>query len=152
MIATASPAPLYLDSCVVLSLFLGDSGYCAAEQWLLAQADQTLWVRHWGVVGVFWHGGVVPAVRRGDLTVQRGLAIHAEFVCFWHEWLSLLEPRGADYLQARQWLQEFKGPPLRSGDAMHLAIAKRQNLTIVSADQWLVKAAEALRLPFQLVI
>ena len=62
-----------------------------------------------------------------------------------------LEPRGADYFQARQWLQEFKGPPLRSGDALHLAIAKRQNLTIASADQGLVKAAEALHLPFQLI-
>lgn len=39
MIAAGSAAPVYLDSCVVLSLFLGDSGYCAAEQWLLAQAD-----------------------------------------------------------------------------------------------------------------
>ena len=67
--------------------------------------------------------------------------------------MGLLEPRGADYLQARQWLQEFKTPPLalRSGDALHLAIAKRQSLTIASADQGLVKAAEALHLPFQLI-
>ena len=42
-------------------------------------------------------------LRRGDLTAQRSLAIHAEFECFRLEWLGLLEPRGADYIQARQW-------------------------------------------------
>ena len=38
-----------------------------------------------------------------------------------------------------------------SGDALHLAIAKRQSLTIASSDQGLVKAAEVLHLPFQLI-
>ena len=79
-------------------------------------------------------GVVALCLRRGDLTAQRGLAIHAEFECFRQERLSLLEPRGADYFQARQWLQEFKRPPLRGGDALHLAMA-----------------AEALGLPFQLI-
>ena len=149
MIATGSTAPAYLDSCVVLSLFLGDSGYGAAEQWLQAQADQPQWVSHW--VLLEFSGVVALCLRRGELTAERGLAIHAEFECFRQERLSLLEPRGADYLQARQWLQEFKGPSLRSGDALHLAMAKRQNLTIASADQGLVKAAEALGLLHQLV-
>ena len=90
-------------------------------------------------------------LRRGELTAQRGLAIHAEFECFRQERLSLLEPRGADYLQARQWLQEFNGPSLRSGDALHLAMANRQNLTIATADQGLAKAAEALGLPCYLI-
>ena len=149
MIAAGSRGPVYMDSCVVLSLFLGDSGYGAAEQWLLAQADEPLWVSHW--VLLEFSGVVALCLRRGELTTQRALVIHAEFECFRQERLSLLEPRGADYLQARQWLQEFKGPPLRSGDALHLAMAKRQNLTIVSADQGLVKAAEALGLPWQLI-
>ena len=149
MIAAGSPAPVYLDSCLVLSLFLGDSGYCVAEQWLLAQADQPLWVSHW--VLLEFSGVVALCLHRGELTAERGLAIDAEFECFRQERLSLLEPRGADYLQARQWLQEFYGPSLSSGDALHLAMAKRQSLTIASADQGLVKAAGALGLPFQLI-
>jgi predicted nucleic acid-binding protein len=150
VIATGSTAPAYLDSCVVLSLFLGDSGYGAAEQWLLAQADQPLWVSHW--VLLEFSGVVALCLRRGELTAERCLAIHAEFECFRQERLSLLEPRGADYLQARQWLQEFNSPSLRSGDALHLAMAKRQSLKIASADQGLIKAAEALGLAFQLII
>ena len=149
MIVAHAPAPAYLDSCVVLSLFLGDSGYGAAEQWLLAQADQPLWVSHW--VLLEFSGVVALCLRRGELTAERGLAINAEFECFRQERLSLLEPRGADYLQARQWLQELNGPSLRSGDALHLAMAKRQSLKIASADQGLIKAAEALGLAFQLI-
>lgn len=149
MIAAASPTPAYLDSCVVLSLFLADTGYRAAEKWLLAQADQPVWVSHW--VLLEFSGVVALCMRRGELTAQRGLSIHAEFECFRQERLSLLEPRGADYLQACQWLQEAKGPALRSGDALHLAIAKRKNLTIVSADRGLAKAAETFHLPFKLI-
>jgi len=149
VIATGSTAPAYLDSCVVLSLFLGDSGYGAAEQWLLAHADQPLWVSHW--VLLEFSGVVALCLRRGELTAERCLAINAEFECFRQERLSLLEPRGADYLQARQWLQELNGSSLRSGDALHLAMAKRQSLKIVSADQGLIKAAEALGIAFQLI-
>ena len=115
----------------------------------LAKTDQPLWVSHW--VLLEFSGVVELCLRRGYLTAQRGLAIHAEFDCFRQERLGLLEPRGVDYLQAHQWLQEFKGPPLRTGDALHLAIVKRQNLTIASADQGLVKAAETLSLPCQLI-
>ena len=89
-------------------------------------------------------GVVALCLRRGDLTAQRGLAIHAEFECFRQERLSLLEPRGADYFQARQWLQEFNGPSLRSGAALHLAMAQRQNLTIASADQGLARPDEVM--------
>jgi len=94
---------------------------------------------------------VALCLRRGELTAERGLAINAEFECFRQERLSLLEPRSADYLQARQWLQELNGPSLRSGDALHLAMAKRQSLKIASADQGLIKAAEALGIAFQLI-
>lgn len=144
-----NPASFYVDSCVVLSLFLGDSGYGAAEQWLFNQADQPLWVSHWVLLEIA--GVVALCLRQGDLTTQRALAIQSEFECFRQERLSLLEPRGGDYLQARQWLQQQGGPPLRSGDALHLALAKRHNLTIASADQGLTLAAAALSLPCQLI-
>lgn len=39
MTATAGEqaGPVYLDSCVLLSLFLGDSGFDASETWLLSR-------------------------------------------------------------------------------------------------------------------
>ena len=139
----------YVDTCVLLSLFLNDAGFLAAEQWFVNQGDAPLWVSHW--VLVEFAGVVSLCARRGDLSNDRAGAIHAEFECFRRERLQLLEPRGTDFLQARQWLQAVESLPLRSGDALHLAMAKRQNLTIASADQGLAKAAEALGLPCHLI-
>ena len=64
---------------------------------------------------------------------------------------SLIEPRSRDFLQARQWLERCLHLPLRSGDALHLALAQRQQLTVVSADRALARCAESLGLPLQLI-
>ena len=58
----------------------------------------------------------------------------------------MLEPRGTDFLQARGWLQEVGSLPLRSGDALHLAIASREPLILTTADEALIQAATALGL------
>ena len=63
----------------------------------------------------------------------------------------MLEPRGSDFLQARQWLQQSQGLPLCSGDALHLALAKRQNLTLASADRDLGRCAQALGCSAELI-
>jgi len=63
----------------------------------------------------------------------------------------LLEPRAEDFLLARAWVQRQSAPGLRAGDALHLAVAQRQKLTLVSADQALVAAARQLDANAQLV-
>jgi predicted nucleic acid-binding protein len=41
-------------------------------------------------------------------------------------------------------LQDTNGPALRSGDALHLAIAQREQLTLATADKALIQAAHHL--------
>ena len=115
MTATAGEqaGPVYLDSCVLLSLFLGDSGFDASETWLLSRDGTELWISHW--VLLEFAGVVATCVRRGQLTAERARWIESEFECFRQERLRLLEPRGSDFLQARQWLQQSQDLPLRSG-------------------------------------
>lgn len=140
----------YVDSCLLLSLFLGDSGFPGAEQWLLGQDGRTLWVSHW--VLVEFAAVVAVGVRRGELTASRATAIHAAFAAFRGERLSLLEPRGADFLQAEQWLQDSiqsDHPPgtLRAADALHLAMSQRHGLELATADGELIRAAQQLSVP-----
>ena len=151
MTATAGEqaGPVYLDSCVLLSLFLGDSGLDASEKWLLSRDGTELWISHW--VLLEFAGVVARCVRRGQLTAERARWIESEFECVRQERLRLLEPRGSDFLQARQWLQQSQDLPLRSGDALHLALAKRHKLTLASTDRGLGKCARALDLPLQLI-
>jgi len=139
----------YVDSCVLLSLLLGDSGYTDSEQWLINQGDQTLWISHWVLLEVA--GVIATCVRRGQLTAEQAQTIGSEFESFRQERLTLIEPRGTDFLQARQWLERCLHLPLRSGDALHLALAQRQQLTGVSADRALARCAESLGLPLQLI-
>jgi len=54
-------SPAYLDTCVVLSLFLADHGYSAAEQWLRNQRSSPILVSHWLLVEF---AGVVALCRR----------------------------------------------------------------------------------------
>ena len=139
----------YGDSCVLLSLLLGDSGYTDSERWLINQGDQTLWISHWVLLEVA--GVIATCVRRGQLTAEQAQTIGSEFESFRQERLALIEPRGTDFLQARQWLERCLHLPLRSGDALHLALAQRQQLTVVSADRALARCAESLGLPLQLI-
>ena len=139
----------YGDRCVLLSLLLGDSGYTDSERWLINQGDQTLWISHWVLLEVA--GVSATCVRRGQLTAEQAQTIGSEFESFRQERLTLIEPRGTDCLQARQWLERCLHLPLRSGDALHLALAQRQQLTVVSADRALARCAESLGLPLQLI-
>jgi predicted nucleic acid-binding protein len=139
----------YVDSCVLLSLLLGDSGYTDSERWLINQGDQSLWISHWVLLEVA--GVIATCVRRGQLTAEQAQTIGSEFESFRQERLTLIEPRGTDFLQARQWLERCLHLPLRSGDALHLALAQRQHLTVVSANRALARCAETLGLPLQLI-
>lgn len=139
----------YVDSCVLLSLFLGDSGFAAAETWLLDQGSRPLWISHWVLLEAA--GVLALCIRRGDLSSQQAAAIQAEFEAFRRERLSLIEPRGVDFLQARQWLLAGPGATelacvLRSADALHLAMAQRNGLELVTADGALARAALQLEL------
>lgn len=139
----------YVDNCVLLSLLLGDSGYDGCERWLINQCDQSLWISHWVLLEIA--GVIATCVRRGQLTAEQAQTIGSEFESFRQERLTLIEPRGTDFLQARQWLERCLHLPLRSGDALHLALAQRQQLTVVSADRALARCAENLGLPLQLI-
>ena len=139
----------YGDRCVLLSLLLGGSCYTDSERWLINQGDQTLWISHWVLLEVA--GVIATCVRRGQLTAEQAQTIGSEFESFRQERLTLIEPRASDFLQARQWLERCLHLPLRSGDALHLALAQRQQLTVVSADRALARCAESLGLPLQLI-
>jgi predicted nucleic acid-binding protein len=139
----------YLDTCVLVSLLHGDSGYEAAEAWLCAAADEDLWISHW--VLLEFASATSVRMRRGDLSMARVNALQATLECFRHERLAMLEPRGDDFLVARRWIDTDSAPGLRAADALHLALARRQGLRLVSADQLLIGAAHSLGIQAGLV-
>ena len=59
----------YVDTCLLVSLFLQDEGYAAAEHWLAGSAGDALWVSHW--VLLEFAAAVGLRLRRGDLEPRR---------------------------------------------------------------------------------
>jgi predicted nucleic acid-binding protein len=139
----------YVDTCVLVSLFHGDSGYGAAEAWLSAAADQELWISHW--VLLEFASATAVRLRRGELPIGRAAALQSALEAFRQERLALLEPRGEDFLVARHWIETGAASGLRAADGLHLAVAHRQGLRLVSADQLLVSVARSLGLEADLV-
>ena len=57
-------AGCYVDTCVLVSLFHNDSGYPAAEAWLMQVKDRDLWISHW--VLLEFASATALRQRRGD--------------------------------------------------------------------------------------
>lgn len=144
-----STAACYVDTCVLLSLFLQDEGYASAERWLAQAGGRSLWISHW--VLLEFVGAVALRLRCGDLVPRRSERIQAELEAFRGERLALLEPRGVDFLMARDLVRRDPTSGLRSADALHLALACRHSLPLVSADQGLVQAARTMGIAVELV-
>ena len=143
-------AGCYVDTCVLVSLFHNDGGYAAAEAWLAQVEDLELWISHW--VLLEFASATALRQRRGELETSRIEALQLALEQFRNERLGMLEPRGDDFLLARSWLQEFASSGLRAADALHLAVAHRHGLTLVSADSTLVSAAQQLQTRVELVV
>jgi predicted nucleic acid-binding protein len=142
-----SRAESYLDSCVVLSLLLGDSGFEPAAHWLDRHGEAPIWISHWVLLEV--SAVIKRCVNRGNLSAPRAQVLGDTFDTMRQQRLSLVEPRGVDYLKARDWLQHSSavGSGLRGADALHLAVAERHQLCLVTADGALAEAALQLAIP-----
>jgi len=138
----ATAGGLYLDSCVLVSLFHNDSGYSAAEIWLAASSQQPLWISHW--VLVEFASATALRMRRRELSSSRATRIQEELENFRRERLGLLEPCAEDFLLAWRWIVEERNISLWAGDGLHLAVAHRHRFPLVSADQNLLTAAHQL--------
>jgi len=134
----------YLDTCILMSLLVPDSGSSAALHWFSKQEDQPIWLSHW--TWLEFTGVLALCCRQGDLNSERLQAIHQEAETFRRERLSLVEVVSADFLRAQAWLQQQPHTPLRSGDALNLAIAQRTQLRLHTADQQLLNVAATLDL------
>jgi len=142
-------AGCYVDTCVLVSLFHNDSGYPPAEAWLTQVNDRDLWISHW--VLLEFASATALRQRRGALETSRIEALQVALEQFCNERLGMLEPRGEDFLLARSLVQDWASSGLRAADALHLAVAHRHGLTLVSADQTLVAAARQLQTRAELV-
>ncbi len=135
----------YLDTCLLVSLAFGDGGFPALEIWLEQAQSSSLWISQLVILEL--SDVLARSQRRGDRSADQVAGMHLMLSEFAKERLGLLEPRSPDFERACDWVKDSRSPALRGADALHLAIAQSHNLELITADQALVQAAQARRIP-----
>ncbi len=131
---------LYLDTSVVLSLFVREPMSESIGKWI-ASRRQPLAFSDWGLTECASALGI--RLRRGELgTDAASRAFHA-IVAFANESCELIACAGHHQKEAQVLLTRFN-LPLRSGDALHLAISQHVQATLVTCDKQLMAAARTI--------
>ncbi len=86
--------------------------------------------------------------RQIDKSVAREILVAFEYHCL-HSF-AFRPVLSSEYELAQQWLRQFR-TPLRTMDALHLAVAHTNRLTLVTADRQLAVAAEVFGVPCRFV-
>ena len=107
---------LYLDTSLLVAALVHEAGTATAVSFLQAHAKQPLLISPW--VATELASALALQVRRGAIT-----------------------PLAAEDFEAAAQLCLSQSPPLRAGDALHLALCQRLNLQLASFDRGLCKAA-----------
>ena len=90
-------------------------------------------------------------VREGGLNREDASGIAAKFFSHLNaRFFTRLSIESHHYVLARDWIGQFTAP-LRSLDALHLAVASSNEMTFVTADERLAHSAELLALDVLLI-
>lgn len=136
---------LYLDTAVVLTLFIDETTSTTVEEWL-AKRRQPLAFSDWGLTECASALGI--KFRRGEINADQAQNLWQAILSFAHEVCEMISCASHHQADAQQWLGRFD-LSLRAGDALHLAMARHAQATLVSYDKNLIEAAQATGAPFR---
>jgi predicted nucleic acid-binding protein len=131
---------LYLDTAIVLTLFVREAMSESVGKWI-AYRRQPLAFSDWGLTECASALGI--RLRRGELNSDSATRAYRAVTTFANESCELIPCAGHHHKEAQRLLMRFD-LPLRSGDALHLAISQQVQATLISCDKQLVAAAKAI--------
>jgi len=137
----------YIDTSVLIAYYLPEPLSARAERLLRSGGTPAISA----LVEVEFASVLGRKVRARELAVGAACSARERFREHLDNGLyQRLEIVAAHYEQARRWVEAFKRP-LRTLDALHLAIAATANATLLTADIQLARAARALRVSCRLL-
>ena len=129
---------LYLDTSLVVAALVHEAGTATALTFLQEHARQPWLISAW--VTTELASALALQVRRSAITPQESQEAWQRFLVLREQRLHSLPLVAEDFeVAARLCLSQV--PPLRAGDALHLAVCHRLNLHLASFDLGLCKAA-----------
>jgi predicted nucleic acid-binding protein len=135
---------LYFDTSFLAPMLLQEASSARVEALFATLSGETLAVSHW--TRIEFVSLIAREVRMGGLADSDAQSVIGQFEVLVDESFHVLIPSVADYELARKYVQKF-ATKLRSGDALHLAIATNNKARMVyTLDKALLQAAKLLKI------
>lgn len=130
----------YIDTSVIVAYYCPEPLSEKAESFLVAHPQPAISY----LVEVELFSAVSRKIREGGMAPEDGSRVIAKFLSHLDDsFYTILPVESHHYRLARDWIGQFS-TPLRSLDAIHLAITAQGTATMVTADKGLAKSAELL--------
>jgi uncharacterized protein len=131
---------LYLDTSLLVAALVHEPGTATALGFLQDHSKQPWLISPW--VATELASALALQVRRSAITPQESQEAWQRFGVLRDRRLHTLPLAAEDFeAAARLCMAQAPAPPLRAGDALHLALCQRLNLQLASFDRGLCKAA-----------
>ena len=138
---------IYLDTSVVAPLYWAETLSDIVEELVLAEAELALSQ----LVEVELVSALSRRVRMREISQDDALTIVERFQADLSSgFYTSIAVEPVHYQLARKWISRFE-VPLRTLDALHLAVASQNDIRLVTADVGLAASAGVLELDFLLV-
>jgi uncharacterized protein len=135
---------IYLDTSVLVSALTLEIHTARSKQWLTAQQAGTLLVSPW--VGTEFMSAIGMKLRSKTITKSDHSIARAAYLRLERDYCTVLLIGSNHFETATDILSDYS-LGLRSGDALHLAIASYNAATLCTLDQTLFDACKALGIP-----
>ena len=132
---------IYLDTSVLVALWANEPMTFAVQKWMSQQRTENLYISRWCITE--FSSAMAGKLQIGSITEYARAEALAAFGSAVRRSFSVLEVDQHAFQRAAIFANQA-GLRVRSGDALHLAVAAGEGLPIVTLDQGMQAAAKAL--------